>query len=107
MKGKTPALIGNILQTIWLVIYFIVGAGTTVLKAIDALPKTGTWSPSILHAIIFLVLVIVSWVAAAKLEDNTWRTILLVCGIVTAVWFFNWIAGILLVVAYFQSGKKA
>ena len=106
-SAKTLTLIGNILQTIWLVLYFIVGLSTSILKGIGALPRTGVWAPSITHALIFLVLVILCWIAMARLKDSTWRLILLVCGVVSLIWFGNLIAGILFIVAFFKASKAA
>lgn len=104
-SAKTLTLVGNILQTFWLVIYFIVGLSTSILKGIGALPQTGVWAPSFMHAVIFLIIVILSWVAMAKLEDKTWRTILLVMGIITLIWFGNLIAGILFIIAFLKANQ--
>ena len=105
--AKTLTLVGNILQTIWLVFYFIAGVSTSILKGIGALPHAGIWAPSIAHAIIFLIIVILCWMAMGKLEDGTWRFILLICGVVTLVWLYSLIAGILFIIAFVKANKAA
>lgn len=105
--GRTQVLIGNVLQTIWAVIYLILGVLSVGLKLAGALPKHSVWQPDIVKFLILLVLVIICWVGMSKLASAGWRAFYLIWGIVSIIFFGNLIAGILFIVAFVAANNAA
>ncbi|GBG96866.1 hypothetical protein [Lactococcus termiticola] len=105
-SAKKLALIGNILQTIWFVLMIIGMFVTGILKALDAIPAAAG-GHNHLGIIGLIVVLILSWIAGSRLENNTWRWILLILAIVALIYAGSLIAAILFIIAFFKAGKKA
>lgn len=104
--AKKLAFVGNILQTIWLVVVFAAGLLNTTARVFQLIPANAG-GKGVLSALVFLVLVILGWIAASRLDDNTWRFILLLVAIVAFFYAGSFIAAILFLIAFFKSGSRA
>ena len=106
-SAKRYALVGNILQTIYFIFLFIAGSLNTFTKFFHLVILANVGARGVFSVIPLLILVILSWYAASRLEDATWRMVLLIVAIITIFGSGSLIPGILFIVAFFKSGKKA
>ena len=105
-SAKRYALVGNILQTIYFIFLFIAGSLNTFTKFFHLVILANVGARGVFSVIPLLILVILSWYAA-RAALPTWRMVLLIVAIIAIFGSGSLIPGILFIVAFFKSGKKA
>lgn len=106
-SAKRYALVGNILQTIYFIFLFIAGSLNTFTRFFHLVIFANVGARGVFSVIPFLIIVILSWYAASRLEDATWRMVLLIVAIVAIFASGSLISGILFIFAFFKSRQKA